>query len=335
MEQARDKVKNLLQLMITILVISIFVFYGTFLYPYLFFYYNTTPAFQVVTPFSNIIPQGIDYVEADDCFIVSGYTYPEGYSKIMIIDSDNNKVEKDIVDKKGKSFKWHSGGIACHGNFVYVTGGNSKCYVLDKNDLIKSKSKTVKIVGTINTDSNSSFCFVYGNNLFIGEYQFRKKFKTDKTHHIISPNGNLNTAMVFAYPLSNKEKLGVSDKATFALSIGSTVQGMCMDKAGRMYLSASSRRWKDSILYIYDFREVVKTVNYTYDYHGEVIPVFVFDDKALVQKIKVPPNAEGVTADNTDVYLIFESASTRFKYGWLFGTQFVYKMDSKVLFDEQ
>lgn len=333
MKSSKSRYGNIIKLLSLILALSVLVFYGTFLYPYLYFYYNSTPAFLAVRPFSDIIPQGIEYLEKEDCFLISGYTYPDGYSKIIVVDSNEKQVVKKIVDKKGKPFKWHSGGIASYSDFVYVTGGNKKCYVLDKNELLDPSTDTIKTIGTIDTDSNSSFCFVYGNNLFIGEYQYLKKFKTKKSHHMMSPNGNFNTAMVFAYPLSENEKFGVKNKASFALSIGSSIQGMCMDKSGRMYLSASSARWKDSILYVYDFREVIQTVNTTYEYHGEIIPVYVFEDKALIKKIKVPPNAEGVTSCKNTVYLLFESASTRFKYGWLFGTQYVFELNSKELFD--
>lgn len=328
-----DLYKRLIRILSIILALSVLLFYGTFLFPYLDFYYNSKPEFLAVTPFSKVIPQGIEYLEDENCFLISGYTFPKGYSEIIVVDKDKKHHVKQIVNEKGDYFKWHSGGIAAHGDFVYVTGGNKKCYVLDKEDLLDPDNDKIKIIGTIDTDSNSSFCFVYGNNLFIGEYQYLKKFTTSKKHHLVSPSGNLNTAMVFAYPLNEKEKLGVSDKAIFALSIGSTVQGMCMDKSGRMYLSASSARWKDSILYVYDFREVLQTVDTTYEYHGKIIPVYVFEDKALIKKLKVPPNAEGVTSKKNNVYLIFESASARFKYGYLFGTQYVYKINSKEMFD--
>ncbi len=324
---------RLIKMLALLFALSVLLFYGTFLYPYLYFYYYSTPEFMAVRPFSNIIPQGIDYLEEEDVFLISGYTYPKGYSNIIVVDSDRKQYKKEIVDENGKSFKWHSGGIAAHNDYVYVTGGNKKCYVLDKNDLLDPDKEVVKTIGQIKTDSNSSFCFVYDNNLFIGEYQYLKKFATNKKHHMVSPNGNFNTAMVFAYPFSDDARFGVKDKAIFALSIGSTVQGMCMDKSGRMYLSASSAKWKDSILYVYDFREVVQTVNSTFKYHGDTIPVYIFEDKAMIAKIKVPPNAEGVTSYKNDVYILFESASTRFKYGWLFGTQYVFNIRSKEMFD--
>lgn len=266
---------------------------------------------------------------------MSGYEYPDGYTKIVVFDKDNHRLEKSIVNSKGEKFKWHSGGIACHGDFVYVTGGNRKCYVLSKKDLLNPDLSEIRIIGTIKTDSNSSFCFVYGNCLFIGEYQYTTKYLTDEKHHLLSPKGNLNTAMVFAYPFTKDNKYGVSEEPIMALSIGSSIQGMCMDKSGRVYLSASSGKIDESILYIYDFRKVVQTVDSTYMSEDKVIPVFVFEDDALIKKIPVPPNAEGVTAYKESIYILFESASIRFyRYGWLFGTEYIYKIDIKNLLSE-
>ena len=323
-----------IKILILVFLLLLLLLYGTYLYPYFEFYMNSTPKFQIVSPISTLVPQGIEYLEDENCFIVSGYQYPKGYSNLVVIDEHNNKYSKSIINSKGKEFKWHSGGVACHGDYVYVTGGNSKCYVLSKKDVLDKTKDKVQIVGTIKTDSNSSFCFVYGNCLYIGEYQYMSKFVTNKEHHMVSPHGNLNTAMVFAYPFSDEEKYGVSDKAIMALSIGSSIQGMCMDSSGKMYLSASSSKFDQSILYVYDFRKVVQTADYSYDYHGNMIPVFVFEDVALIKRIKVPPNCEGVTSSSDSVYMVFESASTRFKYGWLFGTQYVYKINTERLLYE-
>lgn len=308
--------------------LCVLIFYYTYLYEFQVFYLSSSPAFKVLNTTSNIVPQGIEYIESDKTFIISGYEFPDGYSKIIIVDENGNRFEKSIVNSKGERFKWHSGGIACKGNFVYVTGGNSKCYVLSKKDLLNPENDEISTIGTIKTDSNSSFCFVYGNCLFIGEYQYRTSFLTDETHHLVSPQGNINTAMVFAYPFSKDSKFGVSSKPIMALSIGSSIQGMCMDKQGRMYLSASSK-FDESTLYVYDFRKVVQTVDSTVVRDDVVIPVFIFEDSALIGKMDVPPNAEGVTAYKDSVYIVFESASKRFKYGWLFGTQYVYKINTK------
>lgn len=328
----RDKYFYLAVMMFAVFFMCVLLYYYSFLHQYQTFYLNSESVFKIINLQTNIVPQGIDYLEDENSFIVSGYEYPKGYTKIVVVDSDQNRYEKTIINSKGKKFKWHSGGIACHGNFVYVTGGNSKCYVLDKNDLLNPELSEVTIIGTIDTDNNSSFCFVYGNCLFVGEYQYRTKFLTDEQHHILSPQGNLNTAMVFAYPFSKTEKFGVSETPIMALSIGSSIQGMCMDKQGRMYLSASSSNFDESILYVYDFRKVVQTVDSTIAQDSKVIPVFIFEDSALIDKLYVPPNAEGVTADRSSIYLLFESASKRFKYGWLFGTQYVYRVDTKKLF---
>lgn len=308
--------------------LCVLIFYYSFLFPFQSFYLNASPAFKVVDRFTNFVPQGIDYVESDDAFIISGYEYPEGYTKIIVVDSNKNRFEKSIVNSKNEKFKWHSGGIACRGDFVYVTGGNRKCYVLSKDELLDPNIDEITITGTFKTDSNSSFCFVYGNCLFIGEYQYTTKFITDEKHHLLSPQGNLNTAMVFAYPFSKDSKYGVSTTPIMALSIGSSIQGMCMDKSGRMYLSASSR-FDESTIYVYDFRKVVQTVDSTVIRDDERIPVFVFEDSALIDKLDVPPNAEGVTAYKDSVYIVFESASKRFKYGWLFGTEYVYRLHTR------
>lgn len=318
-------------IMLAVFFLCFLTVYYCFLFPYREFYFASDSEFQAINLSTNIVPQGIEYLEDEKIFLISGYEYPDGYTRIIVIDSENNKIEKSIVNSNGQKFKWHSGGIASHGDKVYVTGGNRKCYVLSKKELLNPDNDTIRIIGTIHTESNSSFCFVYGNCLFIGEYQYRTKFLTDERHHLMSPKGNLNTAMVFAYPFTKDNKYGVAEDPIMALSIGSSIQGMCMDKSGRMYLSASSARFDESILYVYDFRKVVQTVDSTYLYNDEVIPVFVFEDDALMYQLAVPPNAEGVTAYKDSIYILFESASRRFKYGWLFGTQNVFKIDVKSL----
>ena len=59
-------------------------------------------------------------------FIISIYSkFLSDEEKYVIgLDLGGTNTVFGIVDKKGKPFKWHSGGIASYSDFVYVTHAN-------------------------------------------------------------------------------------------------------------------------------------------------------------------------------------------------------------------
>ena len=82
-----------------------------------------------------------------------------------------------------------------------------------------------------------------------------------------------------------------------------------------------------SKLYLYDRSQVEKDIGHTYTWStGEELPVYFFDSAALTDTLYLPPQTEETTCRGGMLYVLFESASYRYQYGKLVGTDSVYRM---------
>ena len=64
---------------------------------------------------------------------------------------------------------------------------------------------------------------------------------------------------------------------------------------------------------------------------GREIPVYFFDSGTLLNCIEILPKSEGITVSEHRLYMIFESASNKFKYGKLLDSEYVYSIPIEML----
>ena len=285
-----------------------------------------------------LVQQGYDYVESEAAYLTSGYMRDGSASRIYItkggetyykplyyIDADGNK----------KEYNAHAGGISHFGNYVYIadeedfTAGKKQntadIAVFSLSDII-DKEKEAVCIGTIPMPYAPSFCTVYGDMLYVGRFAKEGHAKYGRLdEHAVTVGDETNSSLILAYRLDNAktDTFGVDITAPVrALSIGDLVQGMCFAGDGRTILSTS---WSvnSSHLYFYtvDFSTEADTA---VNIGGVEVPVYFLGNDELTLDLKTPPMAEELVYLDGRVYIMNESASTKYIFGNFIGGRKLY-----------
>lgn len=270
------------------------------------------------------VPQGVEYIEDKELFLVSGYVYNSGQAEVCVVLPDGGFRAVKIGDENGNTLVCHCGGICESGGFVYISGCNGICYVLRTSELLDESADCAGVLGGFNTFSNADFCCAYDGELYVGEYHYGVKYSTDKFHRVKTPSGEKNTAISAVFRLDPALPLGVGTTPVKAVSIPSRVQGMCVTESFAA-LSASSV-FRGSQLYIYSKSALTGETDARILIGGFDVPLYFLDGGSLEKTVELLPKAEGATLYNNRLLTVYESASARFLYGWLLGAQYAYSL---------
>ncbi len=315
--------KRLPLLLLLGILLPVAVFCLAFRLYYREFYDQAVPVFQIPGLAENFVPQGVEACGNGD-FLLSGYISVGGYSRLYYVKADGSARMIRVCNDDGSTLVSHSGGICTNGPYTYLAGGGGRCYILSSADLFDSTSHEARVLGTLYTDNAASFCYLDGDHLFVGEYEYGR-FKTAASHHITTPGGDRNTAVMLSYPLDGDLLYGVATEPDAAYSIPPRVQGMCFTNDGRIVLSASSFR-NSSRLYLYDLSEVYRRNGVYWLDERSAVPLYFLDTSSCVDVLPLPPYSEETVFVGNQLFILFESAANRFQFGKLVGGQFVYRM---------
>ena len=220
----------------------------------------------------------------------------------------------------------HAGGVAVSEQYTYLAGGNGICYVLSTEELMDPDCRAVTILGEFSTGNRASFCSRQGGLLLIGEHARGEKFRTADAHHLTTPAGEENPALVTVFQLDDEETLGVSTSPVAAYSIPGRAQGMSFTSDGRAMLSASGAMGASQV-YFYDLQAMRGGQQDVFRVLDTEVPLYYLDSSCCQEVLHLPPMAEEIAFENSKLYVLFESASCRFRYGRLVGGDYVYALD--------
>lgn len=288
------------------------------------FYRDAERAFWIPGLSDSFVPQGIDSWEGG--FLLSGYLSSDNSARLVWVGADGEERLIRLQREDGTRLRSHAGGVTMGEKFTYLAGGNGTCYVLSTEDILDPGCETATILGSFPTGNRASFCSRQGNLLLVGEYARGEKFKTVESHHLVTPSGEENQALVTAFRLDSTEPLGIRERPAAAYSIPDRVQGMCFSDDGRAILSVSGA-FGASQLYLYDFQTVRNSARDVFHLLDAVVPLYYIDRDDCVAVLHTPPKAEEITFEDGKLYVLFESASLRFRYGKLVGGDYVYSME--------
>lgn len=299
------------------------IFRGAFLLYFGDFYHEAQKAFPVPGLSSDFVPQGLE--SFGDGFLISGYLSRSGRARLYHMDALGGVSSLELYREDGTPLRCHAGGVAAVGDFVYLVGGG-KCYVFSAEEIKEWDRTSVSALGSFSTGNRASFCCIWNDALVVGEYANGERYPTAESHHLMTPSGEENPALGTVFPLDEDAPLGVEEEPGAVLSLPDRVQGLCLTHDGRMVLSTSGALGM-SKLYLYDRSQVEKDIGHTYTWStGEELPVYFFDSAALTDTLYLPPQTEETTCRGGMLYVLFESASYRYQYGKLVGTDSVYRM---------
>lgn len=299
------------------------------------YYSASTKAFEIPGLKSGFVPQGFDFDETSDCFLVSGYMKNGSPSPLYLVDRVSGKTVNRVtfLTDENENYIGHFGGVAIYNDFVYVT--HEKALLVYSYSQIKNASDSTPIscLGKVplkysNTDYiKASFVTVYGNTLYVGEFYDGEKYTTLKSHHFTTNAGDKNCAIAITFDLDNKWHLGIDTTPREAYSLPNKVQGFCI-YGSKIYLSTSYGLTFSHILeHDKNKRSKVGGTEQNYVFLGTAIPVYALDSSSLVYDYKLPPMSEEIVMIDNYLYVMNESASTKYFFGKLTGGKWCYKTD--------
>ena len=257
------------------------------------------------------VPQGIEYIENKKLFLVSGYMADGSPSRIYQISQETGEVVKYItLECSEGDYTGHAGGIAVNDDSLWVAGDKSLERVNLAAILDAGNGEKVKISSSFTTGNGCDFLFVYGEHLVVGEFYHHKKYITPE-NHAVTIAGKTNHALAYAYKINAGYEMGIEKNISFLISLPDLVQGMCLTKDGNIVLS-SSYSVPSSNINIYN--NVLKgEANQTKEINGKNVPLYILSNDSLINSIKAPSMSEEVVLVGGKVFVLFESACTKYK----------------------
>ena len=295
------------------------------------YYKSSRKVFEIPDIGNGYIAQGISYDDSSDMFFLTGYMKDSSASPIYIVSREDGALKKSLHlnDSAGNPLVIHAGGLTAHGDYIYVAGNlGDDLYVFDKNEALNAEDGAgINCLGTYNVRLSDNdyveiaFTTVSDGKLYIGEFFRQENYPTLQSHHLTTPGGDENTALMVGIPFSTDEGslFGLSDKPVEAYSIPSLAQGACF-KDNKIYLS-TSYALSFSNVYVYnDMKKTGQTINVL----DTEVPLYFLDSSTLFKTLKLPPMSEEIEIVGDEMFTQCESASDKYIFGKITGGKYIY-----------
>jgi hypothetical protein len=298
---------------------------------YFSFYNNGQREFTIPGLSDGFVPQGLEYVKESDVFITCGYASKEGdASSVYTIKSDGSATKTALKNTDGSNYTGHTGGIAYYKNYVYITGATG-CDVFSLTDILNGK-ETTTLLGEIATPNDPAYCNIYEGKFYAGSfYKAGTQYTTPESHHLTTPAGDSNTAIMTVYNLDATAEFLVNTQPVAAYSLPSLAQGMTFTE-DKIVLS-TSYGLATSHLYFYDTSKIT-TGTFTFAdtnsaLDGTTVPLYYLDSASLVSDVAAPPMSEEIVYKDGKIYIMTEAASNKYIFGKFTGAYKLYSYNVK------
>ena len=161
-------------------------------------------------------------------------------------------------------------------------------------------------------------CTFYDGYRFVGDFYRPEVYETPQDHHVTTPVGDRNPAVIAVYRADEAAEFGLELHPVAAISVREQVQGIGITQDGEIVLS-TSYGFASSHLWFYSWDEARQG---TLELDGREVPLYYLDSANLTHSVELPPMSEEVVCWDGKVYVLMESACTKYKFGNLIrGTQ--------------
>lgn len=286
------------------------------------FYKNADKEFKIPGLWDGAVPQGFEYIEESDTFLYTGYQKDKVSPSVVYIMPDKGEGEAravELFNLDGSAYTGHVGGITIYGGttFIATSGGMD---IFNTDDILDNDGKATK-VGKLKLDFDVAFCEVHDGKLYAGNFYRAVDYETPEKHHLTTPCGDKNTAVIYEYELDPISELPKNVAPSLVYSITDAIQGLAFDNEGRMILSTS---WGLSKSHLYVYEKPAQIFEDAYETEGLKTDLCYLDSDTLVKDIVAPPMAEELVYLDGKVYIMNESASMKYLFGKLTGGQYCY-----------
>lgn len=287
------------------------------------FFAEAEPVFPIPGVQAGFICQDLDHLEADDCWLFSGYSTGDGPSPLYRRDADGAVARLQVENPDGSPYRGHGSAITSAGAYAYLAceGGY---LVLDAEEVGSvPDGGTVSAISRVDVDFSPAFMNIEGDQMLLGNFYYPNDYETPAAHRITTPDGAENPAVIYAFPLDPNAPFGVASQPARVYSIPGMIQGVCETNDGRLVLS-QSYGIATSHLLAYDTALLVQ--DGVFSVGGEEVPLYCLDGRSLVEDVQAPPMTEGIESFEGRVYVSEESASNKYLFGKLYGAGMVYAL---------
>ncbi len=254
--------------------------------------------------------QGICVSEENGVIMVCGYMDDKTNSRIYVVDIETDQSYHVKLERNGKVYTGHAGGMATSGDTVYIANG-SKLYLLNIRDILAAKDGDILDIGSgVPVNNAASYVFCDEEYIYVGEFHHTKD-GYDKEHTLDDGQTKVN-GIVSRY--THVDILGydgeVDPTPDKIYSVRAKVQGICFTPNGKVVLS-TSYSIADSVYYVYNEADA-KNSGKTLD----GVPVYVLED--CINEFKGPAMSEDLDYYDGKIITFTECASNKYFYGKFF-----------------
>lgn len=301
--------KVLTRILLTLLCIALVIWIGAFCWSKVYyhdFYKDADRSIAIPGLGDGFVPQGLDRLEESNAFVISGYMKQNDQaSRIYVIEEDGNRICTELLDEKGQAYTGHCGGVAINGDHVYISSEGELSVFATADILAGGQAKQQ---GSIPIGERVSFCSFQNGYLLTGAFYYAGHYDTPEHHHVTTPAGDENPALIWVFKADENGTFGIDPKPVAALSVREKVQGITVCEDGKVLLSTS---WgmSSSELWLYEPDTRMGTVE------GKNVPLYYLDSANLVETVVAPPMSEEPLWLDGKVYVLTESACTKYIFG--------------------
>ena len=162
------------------------------------YYKNSEKTFEIPGLSEGLIPQGLCYDENTKEFLVTGYRSDNQPSQISVVGKESGEEVKRVglLDRDGKEYCGHVGGISLKGNYLYVAGSEGLLVYSYKDLKAAASGETIQALGIFSTATEDdklgvAFTHVEGSYIYVGEFYRESNYPTPDSHKYTTAAGAL------------------------------------------------------------------------------------------------------------------------------------------------
>ena len=272
------------------------------------------------------IPQGIHYDKETDCFFITGYKAKHTPSPVYVVRRSDGQLmaSASLMTEDGSINDAHCGGIACYGDYLYLTSGFRGMYIYSRSDVLHAKEgEEIRELGHFQFEYGGevfkpSFCTVHDGMLMIGEFYFPVILSSPKNHHFETPAGDHTKALALNFRLDTEKAFGIDMDPVSAYTLPERAQGIWF--ADGKFLVSQSFAPVPSKIRVYDYDKAERFA----DFDG--IPVYALDQSVETAEWTLPPFAEELEYLDGNLLTMSEAATVECLIGKLMGMEWCYRI---------
>ncbi len=284
------------------------------------FYSNAERYEKIPGLWDKYVPQGYNKVDGKDLRLACGYMSDGTASRIYVMRDGEDAVAVEMKNADGSACTSHTGGIDVLGDNVYISG-DVGCDIFSLDDILDGDG-VATATGKVKTINDPAYCIVKDGRLYCGSFYREGNYETPDSHKITTPAGDKNTSIISVYTLDPSTGHACSETPDFVISTPSLVQAMEFIDESTMAL-ATSYGLSKSHIYIHDISALSENAG-EFEVDGVSVPLYYLDSSTQKKDIIAPPMAEQIFYDNGFIYIMNESASTKYLFGKLTSGNYVY-----------